>query len=87
MESKWPALQKMLGCKKSRIWITMRFFKKFKCNICSSKFSKPEELMQHQQVVHFKDLPYDCKECNKNFSNMEDMRTHLQREHSYKKDR
>jgi len=65
----------------------MRFFKKFKCDICSSKFLKPEELMQHQQVVHFKDYPYDCKECNKNFSNMEDMRTHLQREHSYKKDR
>jgi len=65
----------------------MRFFKKFQCDICSGKFSKPEELMQHQQVVHFKDLPYDCKECNKNFSNMEDMRTHLQREHSYKKDR
>ena len=43
--------------------------------------------MQHQQVVHFKDSPYDCKKCNKNFSNMEDMRTHLQREHSYKKDR
>ncbi len=43
--------------------------------------------MQHQQVVHFKDYPYDCKECGKDFSNMEDMRTHLQREHSYKKDR
>jgi KRAB domain-containing zinc finger protein len=65
----------------------MRFFKKFQCDICYSKFSKQEELMQHQQVVHFKDNPYDCKECDKNFSNMEDMRTHLQREHSYKKDR
>ena len=65
----------------------MRFFKKFQCNICSSKFSKQEQLMLHQQVVHYKDNPYDCKECGKNFSNMEDMRTHLQREHSYKKDR
>ena len=65
----------------------MRFFNKFKCDICSNKFSKHEDLMQHQQVVHFKDHPYDCKECDQNFSNMEDMRTHLQREHSYKKDR
>ncbi|HUU47762.1 MAG TPA: C2H2-type zinc finger protein [Nitrosopumilaceae archaeon] len=65
----------------------MKFFKKFPCDLCSAKFSKQEELMQHQQVVHFKDHPYDCKECEKNFSNMEDMRTHLQREHSYKKDR
>ena len=65
----------------------MEFFKKFQCNICSKKFPKQEELMQHQQVVHFKDNPYDCKECGENFSNMEDMRTHLQRKHSYKKDR
>ena len=41
--------------------------------------------MNHKQIVHGKDLKYDCKECNKFFSNMEDMRTHLQREHSYKK--
>ncbi|MBA4453109.1 MAG: C2H2-type zinc finger protein [Nitrosopumilaceae archaeon] len=65
----------------------MGFFKKFQCDICSTKFSKQEQLMLHQQVVHYKDNPYDCKECGKNFSNMEDMRTHLQREHSYKKDR
>ena len=65
----------------------MQFFKKFKCSICKAKFSQQEELMQHSQVVHFKDSPYDCKKCGKNFSNMEDMRTHLQKEHSYKKDR
>jgi KRAB domain-containing zinc finger protein len=65
----------------------MRFLKKYQCDVCSTKFSKQEQLMQHQQVVHFKDNPYDCKECDMNFSNMEDMRTHLQREHSYKKER
>lgn len=63
------------------------FFKKFHCDICNKKFKQIEELMQHHQVLHNKDLPYDCKKCNQNFSNMEDMRTHLQREHSYKKDR
>jgi KRAB domain-containing zinc finger protein len=65
----------------------MRLFKKFTCDVCSSKFSRQEELMNHKQIVHGKDLQYDCKECKKYFSNMEDMRTHLQREHSYKKDR
>ena len=55
--------------------------------MCDLKFSQEEELMQHSQLVHYKDHPYDCKECKKSFSNMEDMRTHLQREHSYKKDR
>jgi len=65
----------------------MKFFKKFRCDNCDQKFSQQEELMQHQQVVHYKDSPYDCKECNQSFSNMEDMRTHLQRYHSYKNDR
>ncbi len=65
----------------------MIFFKKFHCERCDQKFSKKEELMLHQQNVHFKDLPYDCKECKQFFSNMQDMRTHLQRHHSYKKDR
>ena len=65
----------------------MILFKKNVCDYCNKKFSKKEELMQHLQITHYKDLPYDCKECGKNFSNMEDMRTHLQRQHSYKKDR
>ena len=55
--------------------------------MCDKKFSKEEEVMNHKQIVHGKDLKYDCKVCDRYFSNMEDMRTHLQREHSYKKDR
>jgi|TARA_B110000014_G_scaffold161368_1_gene113704 KRAB domain-containing zinc finger protein len=65
----------------------MTLFKKFLCEHCEQKFRKQEELMNHLQITHYKDLPYDCKACNQNFSNMEDMRTHLQRFHSYKKDR
>ena len=64
----------------------MKLFKKFRCSKCNFKFSQKEELMQHEQVVHYKDHPYDCKKCSKSFTNMEDMRTHLQRKHSYKKD-
>ena len=80
-------MQKMLGCTKREPQIRMIFFKKNQCKVCDKKFSKLEELMQHQQIVHGKDLPYDCKECNKFFSSMEEMRTHLQKHHSYKKDR
>ncbi len=65
----------------------MPFFKKIHCTKCGKKFQKNEDLMNHIQITHNKDLPYDCKECNEFFSNMEDMRTHLQRKHSYKKDR
>ena len=41
----------------------MGFFKKFTCDACNSKFSQQEELMNHKQIVHGKDLKYDCKEC------------------------
>jgi KRAB domain-containing zinc finger protein len=85
MEDRRAVMWKMLGSKKGRIWIKMGFFKKFVCDKCDNKFSQQEELMNHQQIVHGKDLQYDCKECKQYFSNMEDMRTHLQRNHSYKK--
>ena len=45
----------------------MIFNKKIQCEKCDNKFSKEEDLMQHYQVVHNKDLPYDCKECNQFF--------------------
>ena len=76
-----------VGMKRRQNLDKMGFLKKNKCEICNKKFSKEEQVMNHKQIVHGKDLEYDCKECNKYFSNMEDMRTHLQREHSYKKDR
>ena len=65
----------------------MGFFKKHACNTCNAKFSHKEDLMNHEQIVHGKDLQYDCKMCSKYFSSMEEMRTHLQREHSYRKNR
>jgi len=77
----------MLGRAKGRARIEMGFFKKHQCDMCESKFSRQEELMQHKQAVHFKDSPYDCRECGQSFSSMEDMRAHLQRRHSYKRGR
>lgn len=65
----------------------MRIFRKITCQSCNKSFGSEEERMQHQQIVHGKDTPYDCKACNQNFSNMQDMRAHLQKFHSYKKDR
>ncbi len=71
--------------KKRQSWDSLGLFKRIICDVCNKKFSKDEEMMNHRQVVHGKDLPYDCKECDRYFSSMEDMRSHLQREHSYKK--
>jgi len=79
-------MQEMLGLAKGNA--SMRFLKpKIKCDKCSLEFSSQEKFMQHEEIVHGKNIPYDCKECNQDFSNMEDMRSHLQRYHSYKKDR
>ena len=58
----------MLGRKESRVWIKVGFFKKIKCEVCDKKFSKEEERMNHKQIVHGKDLKYDCKECSKYFA-------------------
>ena len=65
----------------------MRLFrKKIFCDKCDLYFSSEEEIMQHKQIVHGKETPYDCKLCNQTFTNMQDMRAHLQRYHSYKND-
>ena len=62
-------------------------FKKFECEVCKKKFSRHEQLMNHQEIEHFKNSPYDCKECNENFHSMSEMRDHLKKNHSYKIDR
>ncbi len=54
-----------------------------RCDLCNRKFSSVEDLMNHKQTVHGKDLRYDCRVCNRYFHSMEEMRTHLQREHVY----
>ena len=60
-------------------------FKKNVCENCGRKFRKMEDMMQHLQVIHGKDLLYDCKECNMSFEGMEQMRDHTKKFHSYNK--
>jgi uncharacterized C2H2 Zn-finger protein len=63
----------------------MGLFKKHICERCGRKFRKMEEIMQHTQLVHGKDLLYDCKKCNLSFEGMEQMRDHIKKFHSYNK--
>jgi KRAB domain-containing zinc finger protein len=69
--------------------VKLRFFSSLlpgkRCDKCNRRFYKIEELMQHKQVVHGKDLFYYCKRCNVNFEGMEQMRDHLKKFHSYSK--
>ena len=64
--------------------INLDFLRTQKCLKCGRKFRKVEELMQHEQVVHGKDLLYECKKCGVGFSGMEQMRDHIKKFHSYK---
>ena len=61
----------------------MDIFKKNICETCGKKFRKIEELMQHKQVIHGKDLLYYCKKCNMSFEGMEQMRDHTKKFRSY----
>jgi KRAB domain-containing zinc finger protein len=63
----------------------MIFFKKYQCEKCNDKFRKIEELMQHTQIIHGKNLLYECRHCGVSFTGMQQMRNHIQRAHSYNK--
>jgi DNA-directed RNA polymerase subunit RPC12/RpoP len=62
----------------------MDLFKNHSCEICSRRFRKIEELMQHQQVAHEQRL-YVCSKCKAGFEGMEQMRDHVKKFHSYNK--
>ena len=63
----------------------MNLLKKHVCETCNRKFRRIEELMQHKQVTHGKDVLYECKRCGVAFTGMEQMRDHTKKYHSYNK--
>jgi transcriptional regulator NrdR family protein len=63
----------------------MDLLKKHVCESCNRKFTRIEELMQHKQVTHGKDLLYECKRCGVAFTGMEQIRDHAKKFHSYNK--
>jgi hypothetical protein len=84
-------LEKSIRINKTKIrcsFIVMVFFfssilRRNRCDKCDKKFQKIEELMQHTQVVHGKDLLYYCKQCDVSFNGMEQMRDHAKKFHTY----
>ena len=53
------------------------------CKVCGRTAASIEDLMNHKQIFHGKDLQYECRTCNVGFSSMEEIRTHMQRKHAY----
>lgn len=76
-------MQELLGLAEGNA--PMIFLKRNPCNQCDRSFRTAEQRMQHEQIVHGKDIPYECTGCGQSFSNMYDMREHLKRHHPYKK--
>ena len=46
---------------------------------------KSKNLCEHIQIIHGKDLPYECVECNVSVTGMQQMRDHIKKFHSYNK--
>jgi uncharacterized C2H2 Zn-finger protein len=41
--------------------------------------------MQHKQIIHGRELLYECRSCKVSFPSMEQMRDHVRKFHSYNK--
>jgi transcriptional regulator NrdR family protein len=67
------------------LYIFSSLIRRKRCNKCGKRFHKIEELMQHTQIVHGKDILYHCKQCDVRFEGMEQMRDHAKKFHSYDK--
>lgn len=56
--------------------------RKFKCEMCPSKFFIREQLRRHIQHVHTNELPYQCHICRKGFPNNQNRKRHIRTVHS-----
>jgi uncharacterized Zn finger protein len=59
---------------------------KNRCKLCTQKFSKHEELVQHAKKVHGQPVAR-CRECGMEFLHEEDRLHHVQQEKERKMDR
>ena len=59
---------------------------KNRCKVCTKKFSKHEELVQHAKKVHHQPVTR-CRECGMEFLHEEDRLHHVQQEKERKIDR
>jgi uncharacterized C2H2 Zn-finger protein len=59
---------------------------KNRCKLCTEKFGKQEELVQHVKKVHHQAV-MRCRECGMEFLHVEDRLHHVQQEKEKKMDR
>lgn len=54
--------------------------KKYCCEVCLRKFSRPEKVRIHMRV-HTGEKPYSCLKCNKKYQQKNDLNRHLKNKH------
>lgn len=55
--------------------------KKYSCEVCLRKFSRPEKVRIHMRV-HTGEKPYNCLRCHKKYQQKNDLNRHVKKKHS-----
>lgn len=58
----------------------VHFEKKYSCEVCLRKFSRPEKVRIHMRV-HTGEKPYNCLMCEKKYQQKNDLNRHIKKKH------
>lgn len=58
----------------------VHYEKKYSCEVCLRKFSRPEKVRIHMRV-HTGEKPYNCLICHKNYQQKNDLNRHIKKKH------